>query len=591
MDAFSTLPELFEFVSSEYASDDFLNKRVGKSWKRLSVEGFAKATRRLALGLHDLGVRRGESVAILAQSSPEWIVVDLAIMICGGVTVPVFKKISPESLEFELSDAAVRFLFLGDSEEQAFVREHGKTLEKIIAFNEDDPGLDPSFFRKLIARGAAMEEAEPGRIIRMISRVKPEDIASVVYTSGSTGLPKGVELTQGNIVSQVLAAAEIFPMMRDQDIALSALPLAHVFERMVVYFDLSRGVPVWFADNVANLGELMLEVRPTVMTVVPRILEKVHAKIKERVDEEKGLEGLIARAAFRRAESRKGPNPLAAPLDRIYEKLVYSKFAAAFGGRLKYLICGASALSLRIARFVENLGAPLYEGYGLTEAAPVLAVNGPGASRTGSVGKPYPGVSVRISDEGEILAKGPNVMRGYHNNPEATRAVIDEERGERWLRTGDLGIIDADGFLTITGRKKELFKKSTGEYVPPIPIEQAISRYELVDAAMVIADGREMTTCLVFPDFEKLPAFKARHGFAKLADRDFLESQWLKDDLGNFIEGVNSHLHHCEKVRKFAIIESPVSVEGGELTPTLKIRRSIIEKKYKAVIDGLYEGK
>ena len=439
MDAFSTLPELFEFVSSEYASDDFLNKRVGKSWKRLSVEGFAKATRRLALGLHDLGVRRGESVAILAQSSPEWIVVDLAIMICGGVTVPVFKKISPESLEFELSDAAVRFLFLGDSEELGLRPRAREETQKIIAFNEDDPGLDPSFFRKLIARGAAMEEAEPGRITRMISRVKPEDIASVVYTSGSTGLPKGVELTQGNIVSQVLAAAEIFPMTHDEDIALSTLPLAHVFERMVVYFDLSRGVPVYFVDNVANLGELMLEVRPTVMTVVPRILEKVHAKIKARVDEEKGAQGLVARAAFRRAESKKGPNPFAAPLDLLYRKLVYSKFSAAFGGRLRYLICGASALSLRIARFVENIGAPLYEGYGLTEAAPVLAVNGPGAHRTGSVGKPYPGVGVRISEEGEILAKGPNVMRGYHNDPEATHAVID---AEFWLHTGDLGSFD-----------------------------------------------------------------------------------------------------------------------------------------------------
>lgn len=532
MDAFSTLPELFDLVSSKYSNDGFLNKRVGTSWKRLSVDAFAKTVRCLALGLSDLGVRRGESVAILAQSSPEWLVVDLAIMICGGVTVPIFKKISPESLEFELSDAAVRFLFIGDSEELGFVREHGNKLQRIIGFNEDDPGLDPSFYRELLARGRAMGEAEPTRIAQLISRVRPEDIASIVYTSGSTGLPKGVELTQGNIVSQVRAAAERFPMTHDEDIALSALPLAHVFERMVVYFDLSRGVPVYFVDNVANLGELMLEVKPTVMTVVPRILEKVHAKIKARVDEEKGAQGLIARAAFRRAESKTGPNPLAAPLDSLYEKLVYSKFSAAFGGRLKYLICGASALPLRIARFVENIGAPLYEGYGLTEAAPVLAVNGPGASRTGTVGKSYPGVSVRISDEGEILAQGPNVMRGYHNDPQATRAVIDDAGGERWLRTGDLGTIDADGFLTITGRKKELFKKSTGEYVPPIPIEQAISRYELVDAAMVIADGREVTTCLVFPDFEKLPAFKARHGFAQLADRDFLESRWLKEDLG-----------------------------------------------------------
>jgi long-chain acyl-CoA synthetase len=587
MEDFKTLPELFTYVVQTYKHEKFLNKRANDEWKSYSVSRFEALVRHLVLGLHNLGIERGEGIALLASSSPEWIAIDLAIMIARGITVPIFKKISPESLSFELADSRVRYLFLGDAEELEFVTKYGGKLAAIIPFNRDDPNMNTSFFDKLIETGERLDMEDKSLFMGLLSKIREDDIASIVYTSGSTGLPKGVELTHRNIVSQVKGAFEILPLDSETDIALSALPLAHIFERMVGYYDLSRGVPVYYIDNIKNLGPLMASVKPTVMTVVPRILEKAHARIKASIDETKGIKKLIASAAFAHAEKPRSATFGSRILDGIYGKLVYSKFGAAFGGRLRYLICGASSLPPLIGRFVDNIGIPLYEGYGLTEASPVIAANCPRAKKLGTVGKVYPGVEMKIGDDEEILTRGPNVMHGYHNFPEATRDAID---AEGWLHTGDLGSIDKDGFLAITGRKKELFKKSTGEYVPPIPIEQAITRHELIDAAMVIADGREVTTCLLFPDFENLSEYKKRHGFSQATDEEFLRSQWLKNNVGDFIEEVNVHLHHCEKVRRFAIIEKPVSIETGELTPTLKIRRGVIEEKYKAVIDSLYNG-
>ncbi len=584
---YSTLAGLFEYTVRKHEKSDLFYKRVSDTWKPVSAEAAWVSVKHLSLGLYKLGIKRGEGVALLSQSSPEWLIVDLAIMIAGGITVPIFRKISPESLEFELRDSSARYLFLGDYEELDFVSRHGAGLSGIVQFNRDDPRMDTGFLDALMESGARAESEDPGLFQRLLATPREADIASIVYTSGSAGLPKGVEITHGNIVSQVTAAAEILPIEHELDVALSTLPLAHIFERMVVYYYLSKGVPVYFVDNIGNLANLMTDVRPTILTVVPRILEKVHSRIGMRVAERKGVEGAIARLAFAHAEKKKSINPLSMIAGAVYRKLVYSKFVEAFGGRLRYLVCGASALPPVIGRFVENIGVPLYEGYGLTEASPVVAANCPKAHKIGTVGRIFPGVTARTADDGEILVSGPNVMRGYHNDPEATAQAIDKDG---WLHTGDRGRIDSRGFLTIQGRKKELFKKSTGEYVPPIPIEQALARHEIVDAAMVIADGREITTCLLFPDFDKLAEYKKLHGFEQYPDKDFFSSEWLENNIRDFIEDVNTHLHQCEKIRRFAIVDKPISVETGELTPTLKIRRWIIEKKYKSVIDKMYNG-
>lgn len=582
MGEYRTLPELLRYAARTYDQTVQFSYPHDGGWVSYSTEQFYERVRHLALGLVDIGVEPGESVGLIAPSSPEWVMIDLAIQIAGGVTVPIFTRISPESFTHEIRDSGMKLLFVGEPEEIPMATEHGTGLARMITFayagDHDD-------FAELFERGARRDAGDPELFDRLIERVGEEDLATIIYTSGSTGLPKGVELTQRNIVSQIHDTHRFFGADPASDLCLSVLPLAHIFERMVMYFYLSSGLPVYFADDPKRVGEYIREIRPTIMTVVPRILEKVFIKMNDRIAEYSGPKRRLVSAAMKRALSRSAGNSAWRPTDRIFNRLVYSKLREGLGGRLRYTICGSAKMRSDIGRFFWNIGIPVYEGYGLTEASPVIAANAPGQWKLGTVGRIYDSVDVRISEQGEVLARGPNVMRGYHNNQEATRAAIEPDG---WLHTGDLGSVDEEGYLTITGRRKELFKKSTGEYVPPGPIERDLSDFPVVDTAVIFADNRTYVTALLFPDMEKLRTFKEEHGFADMEDGEFLRTRYLREQMQEHIDEVNRHHHHCEWVTDFHLMEKPASVDDGELTPTLKVRRFHIEEKYADIIENMY---
>ncbi|MFW5695803.1 MAG: AMP-dependent synthetase/ligase, partial [Alkalispirochaeta sp.] len=577
-----TLPALILDTFRRSPQVDFLNyPEPDGGWRHVSTAEAFETIRNLALGLTDLGVTRGERVGLISPPSPEWVIADLAIQSVGGVTVPIFKKISPESFRHEVSDSGMRYLFVGYPEEIPMAVEQGRDRAEIITFG---CCTDNERFQELLRRGAEIAEEAPERYQTLVNRGTADELCTIIYTSGSTGLPKGVELTQANLLSQISGAAARFTLHSDRDAAISLLPLAHIFERMVVYFYLTTGVPVYFVDNPKLLTTYAPTVRPTVMTVVPRLLEKVNIKMNDKAAATPGIAGRIAQAAIARAETRPvdGRTTL---LDRIFDRLVYRKFRAALGGHLHTMISGSAKLAPELARFFINVGLPVYEGYGMTESSPVIAANYPGHRKVGTVGPLFPDIQVKIADDGEILVRGPNVMRGYHNRPDATADTIQDG----WLHTGDLGSIDADGYLTVSGRKKELFKKSSGEYVPPVPIERAISEHPVVDTAVIFADNRVYVTALIFPDMEKVQQIREERGFAAMTDAEYLASRHLRDELQEHIDEMNTHLHHCEQVIRFEIMDHAASIETGELTPTMKVRRGQVEEMYHDRIEEMYQ--
>jgi long-chain acyl-CoA synthetase len=582
MKKLGSLPSLIVAEGLKTTHTDFLNYPDGNGgWTNFTGPEVVTYIRELTLGLVDIGVARGERVGLIAPPSPEWVIVDLAIQAAGAVSVPIFKKISPESYRHEIKDSGMRHLFIGHPDEIPMAVEHGEGRAELITFG---CCTDNERFTDLLERGRRRHTDDPGEFDRLLDAVTRDDLCTIIYTSGSTGLPKGVELTQNNLLSQIEATEQRFDIRSDTDVALSLLPLAHIFERMVVYFYLSRGVRIYFVDDPKKLTAYAQSAQPTIMTVVPRLLEKVHERIVEKAEEKRGLAGKLARSAIARAGYRSID---AAPsvVDRIYNGLVYRKFRAALGGRIRVMISGSAKAAPELLQFFVNVGLDMYEGYGLTETSPVVAANYPGHRKIGTVGPLFPEIEVNIAEDGEVLVRGPNVMRGYHNRPDATAETIVDG----WLHTGDLGSMDEDGYLTISGRKKELFKKSTGEYVPPAPIEKAIAEHPAVDTAVIIADNRAYVTALLFPDIEKISRVRSEHGFLSMSDREFLDSRYLREDILRHIEDVNRRRHHCEKVVRFELLDHAPTIDSGELTPTMKVRRQEIERIYRDKIEGMYK--
>ncbi|HSL23058.1 MAG TPA: AMP-dependent synthetase/ligase [Vicinamibacterales bacterium] len=569
----------------------------GIDW--LSTAEFFDRVRDLSLGLAAMGLQRGERVVIMSETRPEWIVADLAILTAGGVSVPIYPTLSAVQAQYLAQDSGARYAFVSSRDQAAKlqqVRHALPALEVIILFEpHDQTGGSMLGIEEVAARGHARLVAEWGAAREFKERARtidPGDLATIIYTSGTTGEPKGVMLTHRNIIANVRSCHHVLPMS-PADIGLSFLPLSHAFERTVAYICLSQGVSIAYAEGVDTLARDLRLARPTLMTGVPRVFEKFQSRVLEGVAEQPAIKRRLflwaKQLGERRARAlraRRAPPPRGV-LDAIAERLVYSQVRARMGGRLKYLVSGSAPLAPQVGEFFYAIGIPIVEGYGLTETAPVLTVNPLAAPRFGTVGPAIPEVEIRIADDGEILARGPNIMTGYYNKPEATRAVLDPDG---WFHTGDIGELDADGFLRITDRKKDLIVTSGGKKLAPQPIETRMKEHPLVAECVLIGERRRYPALLIVPDFAALERRLKDLGRHADEDRETLVGRpdvvALYQEL---VDGLNRGLAQFEKIKKIALLPREFGISTGELTPTMKVRRRTVEDTWRAVIEGLYQ--
>ena len=568
------LSELLSYIDETIDNDNYLNYLEDGQWKHISSQEFVRLARALAYSLQKRGLRQGDSVAIISESSPFWLIVDYALQSLGAVSVPIFANISSENLNFELEDAEIKYVFIASQEKYDQISTYMQDMTLVLVKDITAQGTNIEQWDSFI--GNETSYTKP--------RIDENDLATIIYTSGSTGVPKGVELSHKNLITQIKDTRESFSAEAGSCV-LSFLPLAHIFERMVMSFYLSSGVSIYFADDVKNVGNLLKELQPHIMTVVPRLLDKIYTKMHENANAASGIKWLIARAAFYRANQKDPNDDSQTFIDKIFKKLVYSKLVDALGGRLQYLITGGAPLSMPVYRFFHNIGIPLYQGYGLTETSPVICVNTPKADKIGTCGKTFSHVEVKLAEDGELLMRGESMMLGYHQQPLKTKETIDEEG---WLHTGDLASIDEEGYITIQSRKKELFKTSTGKYVSAIAIEQKITANKWIDYAVIIADNRPFVTALIFMDEILLEAFATRKNLEDTPFEELVEHRRIQAIVMNIIKKVNSKLNHWEEIQKFHVVSEKVSIESGVLTPSMKVSRQKVEDIYKHTIESFY---
>lgn len=554
--------------------------RVRLQWRdqggvrSLTGREFLNQAASVASFLASRGIERGDRVGILAPSSAEWLVMDVATLSLGAITVPLFANVSREHLEYQLRDATPRFLLCGNADQVRLVRESAREpLEFGALSGAAEAGAHP--WADMVSHPSRLDDFR-----QRIETVEPTDIATVIYTSGSTGLPKGVALDHGSFVFQVLGAAATFLSDPEKDQGLSCLPFAHVFERVVTYFHIHVGHPLAIARDVQMVSEDLAVFRPTIFTVVPRLLEKMLAKVDAQVAAARGIKGMVGRAALAEAGREPGLlSPLYAPL---LDRVVWSKVRAGMGGRLRILVSGGAALPARMEVRLRRMGMPVLEGYGLTEHGPVVSANALHACRVGSVGRPFPGVQARLDSDGELLVRSRSIFRGYWNRMHDRAESITPDG---WLRTGDLAKIDDDGYIYITGRKKDLCKTAGGKYVAPTPIEDALARHPWVEYAVVCADGRKFVSAVLAID---PAALRARSAAGRTVDSDFAVPDEILREIEAHVHAVNASLDEWEKVRKWVVAPRPFTIENGEVTPTLKVRRPAVLARFERELDALY---
>ena len=565
-------------------------KRDGK-WIETSRAEFERQIELFAYGLHDLGVRRGDRVALHAENSTEWLIADQAILSLGAVNVPIYTTQPADQIQYILENSeAVAYLVSTARLHQgvADILPRIPTLKATVGFRGAfaDGMLS---WQDVLARGEAARAKEPDFFRASRAEAKPDDLATLIYTSGTTGTPKGVMLTHWNLASNVLSSLERMPWDIEAERGrklLSYLPLSHVFERMLGYLYLYIGYPIWFVENFEEMLADLQVVKPVHFSTVPRLLEKVNAAVHAKADALTGFQQKVLRWGLALADRYDVEKELGIGEKVQYalaDALVFKKLRALFGGNLKAITSGGAALSKEVMNFMNAIGIFCGQGYGLSETSPVIAVYTRGHLRAGSVGEPITGVEVKIADDGEIWVRGPNVMKGYFKMPEATAEVLTDDG---WFKTGDIGHLDPDGCLFITDRKKELMKLSTGKYIAPQPIEQRLAASRYIEQAVVIGNSRQFCTALVVLDTAAITAHLKEAGTP--VPGDLAAAPAVRELIQREIDAVNQHLPHWEQVKKFALVSRPWSIETGELTPTMKIKRRVINEKHAADIQTLY---
>ncbi|HEX5830124.1 MAG TPA: long-chain fatty acid--CoA ligase [Gemmatimonadaceae bacterium] len=589
-----TLNELFVDAVSRFDKPDAFQVKVNGRFEPISHRAALERVRHTALGLEELGFQRGDRVAILAENGPDWAIVDYGALSVGIIDVPVYPTLPAEQITYILRDSGARAVFVsGDAQAEKIREIRGElpALQHVIAFDEALRGRAELTQRELEARGAAVDT--PARAERWRSAalaMHPDDVATIIYTSGTTGAPKGVMLTHDNFYSNVVASARAIPFS-GHDVALSFLPLSHVFERMAGhYLMFHTGTSIAYAENVGTVPEDLLLVRPTLVLSVPRLYEKMYARVLENALSGSAVKrrifywarGVADRWANERLAGRE-PGALLAAQYRLAQRLVFSKLAARTGGNLRYFVSGGAPLAEEINKFFYAAGLVILEGYGLTETSPVIAVNTPEAFRIGTVGRPIAGVEVRTAEDGEILTRGPHVMKGYFNQPAATREAIEDDG---WFHTGDIGVLE-DGFLRITDRKKDIIVTAGGKNIAPQPIENLVKTNKFVSQAVMIGDRRKFPVMLVVPDFEQVERWAKGEGLRWEGPVQLLAIPRVQAMVEDEVRASLSGLASFETPKKIVLLDQDFTIESGELTPTLKVKRRVIDQRYRALIDAL----
>lgn len=588
-----TLNELFNSAVERFGDHEFIRFKTKDGWCSLGYLDVARSVRELALGLNALGISRGDRIAIWSENRPDWNLADLATLATGAVDVPIYSTQAPSQVEYILRDSGARAVFVSSTflEDALATKDHLPSLEFVIAF--DETAAAAITLDGLIDKGRDRSAEQPDLYETLWRGASPDDLATILYTSGSTGDPKGVMLTHKNLTANVLNSQRWLQLNDQNELALTYLPFTHIFERSAWYLYANIGAVIAYAESIDAVARNLLEIRPTAMTSVPRMFEKIYAKILER-----GLSaGFPKRQIFlwslaigkRWAEAKdRGERigPLLALQHKLADTLVFKKWREAVGGNMRLFISGGAPLAPEIAYLFYAAGLPILQGYGLTETSPSISCNTVTRNRIGTVGPIIDGVSVQIASDGEILVKGETVMLGYYNRP-----VENDEAftSDGWFRTGDIGHIDSDGFLVITDRKKDLIKTSGGKYIAPQRLESLIKSSRFISQVVVVGNARKFASALIVPNLELLAGYAQIKGIEYRDQRDLISNPRIIGLIERQVNKYTVELARFEKVKKVALLEKELTTESGELTPTLKPKRAVIEKKYAAVIDRLYD--
>jgi long-chain acyl-CoA synthetase len=576
--------------------DMFAAKEEGGIWRKYSTKEIKETVDKLAAGLihlgisaHDMSVERRDKIAVISNNRPEWLILDLAVQKTGAVLVPIYPTLAAPELEFVLNDASVKLVFVSDKElyeKVQGVRSKTPTVQAIFTFDY----LQPSLHWKDILNKPT--EADYNTCELASSKIGPEDLLTIIYTSGTTGTPKGVMLSHKNILSNVKASTQVFTdFCTSTDKALSFLPLNHIFERMVTYIYLFNGVSIYYAESLEKIGDNLKEVQPAVFTTVPRLLEKVYERIMGKGQELTGIKRKLFFWAVEVAgkfEAGKNQGFVYNLKLSIANKLIFKKWREGLGGKVKAIVTGAAACQVRLLRIFTAGKMIIMEGYGLTETSPVISVNrfGEAGRKFGTVGTIIDGVDVKIAEDGEICCKGDNVMMGYYKRPDLTAEVIDKDG---YFHTGDIGMMVNDKFLKITDRKKEIFKTSGGKYVAPQPIENKMKESKFIEQMMVVGAEKKFAGALIVPSFENLKEWAKQNNISFGTVHDLIRHPKALEMFKNIVEEFNVQFNHVEQVKKFELCSNEWTVDGGELTPTLKLKRKVIMEKYRDAIERIYE--
>lgn len=583
---------LFDFIDYQRKNRPLakaINTKYNGQWEATSSEEFYQKAQAISRALLNMGIQKGDKIGMISSNNrTEWAIVDAGILQLGAINVPLYPTIAAEDYKYILNHSECQYCFVSDAEVYAKLKSIQKSVKSLKGVYSFDTLEGCDHWSTLLESGAALDNQEAVEAAK--ASVLPEDLATIIYTSGTTGVPKGVMLSHHNVTTNVIASSNRLPLEPGKATALSFLPLCHIFERVILYFYVYHSITIYFAESLETISDNLKEVKPEMMTAVPRLLEKVYDKIYARGND---LEGIKQKLFYWAVDlglqyQPYGKNGFWYGFKlKIARKLIFSKWKEALGGNLQLIASGSAPLQPRLAQVFTAAGMTIVEGYGLTETSPVISVNDMrnGGFKIGTVGKIIDGITVKIADDGEILCKGPNVMQGYYKDPERTSQVMSGD----YFHTGDIGEFDTDGFLKITDRKKEMFKTSGGKYIAPALIEGVMKQSLFIEQIMVIGEAQKMPAALIQLNFDYVKDWlKTKGQTTKLSEKELIENPKIIEQIQKDIDRYNEQFGKWEKIKKFELTPDIWSIDAGHLTPTMKLKRKVIKEKYKALIDQIY---